>query len=565
MKVGIAQLNFTIGAFEANLEKMRSVAEAAKRQGTDLLLFSELATTGYPPKDLLDRPDFVARNLVQLEQVAKLSDERLGIIVGFVEPSQSETGKRLLNSAALCHRGVVVGRYRKCLLPTYDVFDEARYFEPGGVARPLEFRGVRLGVTICEDIWNDPDFWQQRLYRRDPVAELIDGGAQLLVNIAASPFTAGKGELRRSMLSAEAAKHGRYLVAANQVGANDELVFDGHSLGFDPTGRLVLRARDFAEDLVVYEVPDAALAGGSAVAGAIGELRPVSKGGIEAAYRALVMGLADYAGKCGFQRVVLGLSGGIDSALTAAIAADALGAGNVLAVAMPTRYSSESSRSDAEAVASTLGVEFRVIPVDDIFQAYLDTMASSFSGMGEDATEENIQARVRGNVLMALSNKLGLLLLSTGNKSELAVGYCTLYGDMSGGLAVISDVPKTMVYEICRWLNRERKVIPERILTKPPSAELRPGQTDQDSLPPYDLLDRILEAYVEQNRSPEEMVSEGLDPVAVRQVVRLIDGAEYKRRQAAPGIKITSKAFGGGRRFPIAADYGAVDDEVGSS
>ncbi|MCG6963353.1 MAG: NAD+ synthase [Acidobacteria bacterium] len=563
MRVGIAQLDFTIGAFDTNLEKMRSAAEGARSQRVDLLLFSELATTGYPPKDLLDRSDFVARNLVQLERVAALSDDSLGIVVGFVDRNPDATGKRLLNSAALCHRGKVVGIYRKCLLPTYDVFDEARHFEPGGAARPLEFRNVRLGVTICEDIWNDPDFWPQRLYRRDPVAELVDQGAQLLINISASPFTVGKGELRRAMLSAEAAKHGRYLLAANQVGANDELVFDGHSLGFDPTGRLVLRARDFAEDLLFYEIPDAALTGAGAATAAAGEIRPVAADDVEAAYRALVLGLADYASKCGFREVVLGLSGGIDSALTAAVAADALGPENVLAVAMPTRYSSEASLSDAEALAAALGVELRVIPVDEVFQVYLDTMMPSFSGLEADVTEENIQARVRGNVLMALSNKLGRLLLSTGNKSELAVGYCTLYGDMSGGLAVISDVPKTMVYQICRWLNRERTVIPESILTKAPSAELSPGQTDQDSLPPYDVLDRILELYVEQNRSPREIVGEGLDGAVVRRVIRLIDGAEYKRRQAAPGIKLTSKAFGGGRRLPIAADYRALDDVEG--
>jgi len=558
MRIAIAQLDFTIGAFERNLERMERAVDEARGRGAGLVVLPELATTGYPPRDLLDRSDFVAPNLRQLDRIAALSAGGPAILTGYVEPNPAPAGKPLFNGAALCVEGRVVGRYRKCLLPTYDVFDEARYFEPGGETAPLELEGLRLGVTICEDAWNDPDFWPRRLYRRDPVGELVGQGAQLLVNLSASPFSVGRGRLRREMLSAEAAKHRRWLVIANQVGGNDELVFDGHSLVIDPTGAVVARARGFAEDLLVYDVPDGALRTRSCSAGTPGVLRPVAGKAVEEAWRALVLGLAGYTKKCGFRRVVLGLSGGIDSALTAAVAAEALGPRNVLGVAMPTRYSSASSLSDAEELVRNLGIEYRVIPIDSIFQSYLDTMAPVFAGLEPDVTEENIQARVRGNVLMALSNKHGRLLLTTGNKSELAVGYCTLYGDMSGGLAVISDVPKTMVYEMCRWLNRGHEVIPESIILKPPSAELRPGQTDQDSLPPYEVLDRILEAYVEQNRPVAEIVALGVDRETAREVVRLIDLNEYKRRQAAPGIRITSKAFGVGRRFPIAADYSAL-------
>jgi len=564
MRLAIAQLNFKIGAFRSNLERMRQAVASAREQRADLVLFTELATVGYPPRDLLDRPDFVRRNLEQLERVAALSDDDLGIVVGYAEPDPSGAGKGLFNSAALCHRGRVVDSYRKCLLPTYDVFDEARYFEPGPEARPLVFKGIPLGVTVCEDAWNDPDFWPRRLYRRDPVAELVAGGARLLLNISASPFTVGKGMFRRDMLAQEAVKHRRYLFCANQVGGQDELVFDGHSLGIDPCGETVLRADDFAEDLLVYEVPDSELELGHGRPGQRGVLRPVAETAAAEVCSALVLGLADYASKCGFNQVVpkcgfnqvvLGLSGGIDSALTAAVAAEALGADNVLGVAMPTRYSSEASLSDARALADNLDIELAVIPVDAIYQVFLDALAPTFAGLAEDVTEENIQARARGSVLMALSNKLGRLLVSTGNKSELAVGYCTLYGDMNGGLAVLSDVPKTLVYELARHVNRERELIPQAIFDKPPSAELRPDQTDQDSLPPYEVLDRIVEAYVEQGHGIDDMVELGMERDVVEEIVLLIDRNEYKRRQAAPGLKTTSKAVGLGRRFPIAADH----------
>jgi NAD+ synthetase len=563
VRIAIAQLDLTIAAFDRNLEAMARAVADSRAVGAELVVFSELATIGYPPGDLLERPDVVDRNLLQLQRVAELSSDGPAIIVGFVDRNPSQSGRTLYNAAALCVGGAVVDRAHKCLLPTYDVFDEARYFEPGGEARPLELGGLLVGVSVCEDVWADPDRDGVSLYHRDPVDELVDQGAQLLVNISASPFELGKAQLRRELVRRYAADAGRFFVYANQVGGNDELVFDGHSMVVDGTGRVVARARAFAEDLLIYDVPDQALGGATGVVGELGEIREVAEEIEAQALAALELGLADYVHKCGFSTVLLGLSGGIDSALVAAIATRALGPEHVLGVAMPTRYSSDESEIDAGQLASNLGIEFRVIPIDDVFQAYLDQLAPVFAGLDDDVTEENIQARVRGDILMALSNKFHRLLLSTGNKSELGVGYATLYGDMSGGLAPISDVPKTLVYRLARFLNRDREIIPQRTLDKPPSAELRHHQADQDSLPPYDQLDRVLELYVEHNRSPEQMVAEGLDCQVVDQVVRLIDRNEYKRRQAAPGIKITSKAFGVGRRYPIAADYRSLHPGCG--
>jgi len=555
MRIAVAQLDYTIGAFEANLEAMTVAVERARQQNADLVIFTELATAGYPPGDLLERRDFVDRNLAQLGRIARLSDDRLGILVGFVDRNESGAGKALYNAVALCHHGDVVDRYRKCLLPTYDVFDEARYFEAGVDVRPMEFRGVRIGVSVCEDVWADPDLDGHSLYHRDPVLELIHRGARLLINLSASPFVLGKADERRELVRRYAEDSGRFFVYVNQVGGNDDLVFDGHSMVFDGQGQVVARARDFEEDLLIYDVPDEALGDERGVEGALGDIRPVAESTEAEALAALELGLRDYVRKCGFDQVLLGLSGGIDSALTAAIAARALGPDKVLGVAMPTRYSSEGSVTDSEALAENLGIAFQVIPIDNIFQSYLDDLAPVFSGLDEDVTEENIQARIRAAVLMALSNKFGRMLLATGNKSELAVGYCTLYGDMAGGLAVISDVPKTLVYDLARFLNIGGEIIPESTIDKPPSAELRPDQVDQDSLPPYEVLDRIVEAWVEEHRSVEEIIAEGFAEEAVRDVVRLITSNEYKRRQAAPGIKITAKAFGVGRRYPIAAKY----------
>jgi NAD+ synthetase len=555
MKVAVAQLNFKIGAFTANLEKIEAAVQKARDRGAELVVFSELATVGYPPGDLLERDELIAQNLVQLERVAALSDDQMAVLIGFVDRNTSDHGKGLYNAAALCSGSRVTDRTYKCLLPTYDVFDEARYFEPAGTIRPLTLKGMKIGVTICEDLWSDADLWERRLYRRDPVDELVQQGAELLINISASPFTIGKIRVRREMVAGEARQYGRYFFYVNQVGGNDELVFDGHSLVVGPDGQVVVRAHDFAEDLLVYDVP---LTEESPAV--IGDLRAVAESDEEEAYQALVLGTRDYVRKCGFSQVVLGLSGGIDSALTAVVAADALGSENVLGVAMPTRYSSESSLTDAEALARNLDIDYRVTAIDPIFQTFLDGLEPAFAGYRPDVTEENIQARIRGTVLMALANKLGRLLLATGNKSEVAVGYCTLYGDMCGGLAVISDVPKTLVYRLAELVNRRRPVIPRSTIDKAPSAELRPDQVDQDSLPPYDVLDAVLEAYVERCQSVEEIVATGLERPAVEQVVSLIDANEYKRRQAAPGIKISTKAFGGGRRYPIVADYQSLHE-----
>lgn len=557
MRVALAQLNFTVGAFEANFRKIADAARRATEEGADLLLLSELAATGYPPRDLLTHAAFIDANLALRDRVAALSTDQLGIVVGCAERNQAHGGKPLFNTAVLCHRGAVVGRHRKTLLPSYDVFDEDRYFEPGTEAAPLLFKGVRLGLTVCEEAWNDPAFWPRRLYPRDPVADLAAQGVDLLVNISSSPFEMGKAAVRRDMIRQHAARHRVPFLYLNQVGGNDELIFDGHSLGFDATGTLLLRAGDFEEAFVVTDVgPDAAPGSdaGPKPRGIEAALAPVATSREEEAWRALTLGLRDYMHKCGFRTAVLGLSGGIDSALTAVLAADALGPAQVTGIAMPTRYSSDHSLRDAEALARNLGIAYHVVPIDAIFQSYLDALAPLLPGP-PGVTEENIQARVRGAALMAFSNKHGGMLLSTGNKSELAVGYSTLYGDMCGGLAVINDVPKTLVYALARHVNRRGPTIPESSLTKPPSAELRPNQTDQDTLPPYELLDAIVEGYVERGLDLEALVATGLDRAVVADVIGRIDRNEYKRRQAAPGLRITSKAFGVGRRFPIAASY----------
>jgi NAD+ synthetase len=554
IRIALAQQNYTIGAFEQNYQKMAAAIATARKSDAELVIFSELAATGYPPRDLLERKGFIEQNLKLVERLAKLTDERLGVIVGFVDPNPHDGGKSLFNAAALCHRGEIVQRRKKTLLPTYDVFDEDRYFEPAPTNPIVEWKGYRIALTICEDIWNDQDLFPKHLYRRDPVDELAEAGAELLINISASPFTMGKAETRRQLVRQKAMKHGIYAVYLNQVGGNDELLFDGHSLVADPSGAIVCRARDFEEDLLTYDLPPPKAKG----PGAPGVIRAVSGSEVEEARRALVLGLRDYTDKCGFKKVVIGLSGGIDSALTAALAVEALGPRNVLGVALPTRYSSPGSLTDAEELARNLGIDYRVVPIDGIFQAYLDGLAAVFEGKKPDVTEENIQARIRGGVLMALSNKLGCLLLTTGNKSELAVGYCTLYGDMCGGLAVISDVPKTLVYALSRHINEARPVIPEASITKAPSAELRPNQKDQDSLPPYELLDRILSGYVENGLDVDQIAATGIDRALVADVVRKINQNEYKRRQAAPGLKLSGKAFGLGRRYPIAADYRAL-------
>jgi NAD+ synthase (glutamine-hydrolysing) len=543
MRIALAQVNPTVGDFDGNVRLVLDRLAEAEARGARLCVFPELCLTGYPPHDLLERPAFVKRNLEALLAVAGRT-ARVAAVVGFVAENPDKVGKRLQNAAALLADGKVAAVQAKTLLPTYDVFDERRYFEPSRESRPVVLDGVRLGLTVCEDIWNNPGFEQGRHYDRDPVSELVARGVDLVVNISASPFTLEKRHLRPDMLAAAARHHARTVVFVNQVGGDDDLVFDGASLAFGPDGRPWARAADFAEDLVIVDT-DAGT----------GDMRAPLEGDEAAALEALTLGVRDYARKCGFRSAVLGLSGGIDSSLVAAVGARALGAKNVLGVAMPSRYSSPGSLADAQALAANLGIRFETLPIDGLFQGFLDGLAPAFKGTAPGTAEENLQARVRGTVLMALSNKFGHLLLTTGNKSELATGYCTLYGDMAGGLAVISDVPKTLVYRLCAELNREREIIPMSVIDKPPSAELRPDQKDEDSLPPYATLDAILDLYVEKGLSIAEIAARGHDERTVREVARLVRGSEYKRRQAAPGIKITAKAFGPGRRMPVAERF----------
>jgi NAD+ synthase (glutamine-hydrolysing) len=545
MKIALAQFNPTVGDFEGNRKRILELAHEAKAGGAELAVFSELCLCGYPPQDLIERPSFVERN--QQELVCLAREIPLFSLVGFVGAAQDKTGKPVANSAALIAPGEILFEQRKMLLPTYDVFDETRYFQPATVQFPFKLGGETLGITICEDSWNDKNFWPERLYDRDPVAELVGKGSSIVLNLSSSPYTLGKRGLREDMLGAVARQQRVPVVYVNQVGGNDSLIFDGSSVAFAGDGRVAARAKSFEEDLIFFDS-----------ATGTGDMRPPIDDEFEAAYRALVIGTRDYVRKCGFPKVVVGLSGGIDSALVAAIAADALGAVNVTGVSMPGPYSSEGSVRDAQELAMNLGIELITLPITDMFETYRKVLAMTFKGRAEDATEENLQARIRGNLLMALSNKFGSLVLSTGNKSEMAVGYCTLYGDMAGGLAVISDVPKTMVYDLANFVNRKRQIIPRDTLTKAPSAELRPNQTDQDTLQPYEDLDRILKAYVEDLQSPEQIAEECLLPVdMVRKVALHVDRSEYKRKQAAPGLKLTSKAFSVGRRFPLAQKFSA--------
>ncbi len=543
MKVALAQINTTVGDLAGNEARIREAYARGVAAGVALVVFPELTITGYPPRDLLLKRSFVAENLAVLERLAASTNSDTGMLVGFVSGPVNQPGREVSNGVALLRGGRVAAVRTKSLLPTYDVFDEDRYFEPAQENTPVEFAGHKIGLTICEDIWNDEDFWPERRYRRNPPMELAAAGAQILFNISASPWHLSKENTRHEMLRSLALKAKRPVVFCNQVGGNDELVFDGGSLVFNAAGELVARGRMFAEDFLVVDTE------------ATEPVPTVKAPDEELVHDALVLGLRDYLHKCGFRAAVLGLSGGIDSALVGYLAAEALGRENVRGVALPSQYSSPGSLADAQALAERLGIQYDVMPIQPPFEAVKAQLATVFAGRAEDTTEENIQARLRGVMLMALSNKFGSLLLTTGNKSELAVGYCTLYGDMCGGLAVISDVPKTMVYRLARWINREREIIPAASITKAPSAELRPNQTDQDSLPPYEVLDAILDAYVVQLKSFAEIVASGVTEADARRVIRLIDFNEYKRRQAAPGLKVTSKAFGVGRRIPIAQKY----------
>jgi NAD+ synthetase len=531
-----------VGDLAGNEARILEAYRRGAELGVHLVVFPELAITGYPPRDLVLRKNFVAQGLSALDRLTAASG-RTGMLVGYVGENKARPGREVANCAALLQDGRLLATRTKTLLPTYDVFDEDRYFEPAGGNQPVLFNDDLIGVTICEDIWNDEDFWPERRYRANPPMELAAAGATLLLNVSASPWNLRKEEMRYQMLRSLAMKARRPVVFCNQVGGNDELVFDGGSLAFNATGDLIAQGDLFKEDLVVLDT--------EAKAPVVRVEWPEE----ERVYRALVIGLRDYLHKCGFKSAVLGLSGGIDSALVACLAAAALGPENTRGLSLPSQFSSSGSLEDARLLAERLKIQYDVIPIQPAFESVKRQLQDVFQGRPEDTTEENIQARLRGVILMALSNKFGSLLLTTGNKSELAVGYCTLYGDMCGGLAVISDVPKTFVYRLANWINREREIIPRSSITKAPSAELRPNQTDQDSLPPYDVLDAILEAYVVQGKTPAEIIASGRDPATVKRVIQLIDANEYKRRQAAPGLKVTSKAFGVGRRVPVAQRY----------
>ena len=553
MKIALAQINPTVGDFDGNARKILDFAGRAQQGGADLVLFPELSVSGYWPADLLEKPAFVARAAQVVDEIAaRTAGSSTAIILGYVTPAPHGSGKHVCNSAALLRHGHVEFVQSKMLLPFYDVFDEQRYFAPAEKQRIFCLNGERVALTICEDAWNDKSFWENRLYTVDPVEELMRAGGSIILNISASPYWRDKRETRREMLAAIARRHHAPVLMVNQVGGNDSLIFDGSSIALNSDGDVIAQAKSFEEDLIFIDTK--ALEKTPSPTPAIdAQSTPEPESEHGAIFHALAMGTRDYVRKCGFSKAIIGLSGGIDSALVAAIAVEALGKENVLGVGMPSPYSSTGSIDDSRHLAENLGIRFELIGISDLFEQYNQALAPIFAGLKPDITEENIQSRVRGNLLMALSNKFNALVLTTGNKSEMSTGYCTLYGDMVGALAVIGDVVKTEVYALCRYVNREREIIPYSILEKPPSAELRPDQKDTDSLPPYDVLDPILEAYVERYETPEAIAAaRGLDLELVRKVVKLVERSEYKRQQAAPVLKVTAKAFGMGRRFPIA-------------
>ena len=545
MNFGLAQINTTVGDLTGNAALILGAYQDLVMQGAELVFTPELALTGYPPLDLIFAGEFVDRNIAILAELHDAIGElgSVPLVVGFIDRNETGRGKPFFNAAALLKKNEAPLIIHKRLLPTYDVFDEARYFEPGGPSSPVEVAGKRIGITICEDLWT-PEYLPGPFYRVDPPAELVAAGAEILINLSASPFQHGKPSLRSQMLQSQAQQLSTPIVYCNSIGGNDQLVFDGHSLAITATGAIARELAGFREDLAVVALQEQTTPIAPPARDELGEL-----------YHALTLGLRDYFRKCGFTSAVLGLSGGIDSALTAVLAVEALGREHVTGVAMPGPFSSEGSISDALLLAQRLDIKFLKIPITSSFEVIRAGLKDAFEGRPEDATEENIQARLRGITLMALSNKFGSLLLTTGNKSELAVGYCTLYGDMCGGLAVISDLPKTLVYDLSRWINRNVEIIPASTIEKPPSAELRPDQSDQDSLPPYELLDAVLALYVEENLSLREIVARGYEEALVRHIVGMVDRNEYKREQAAPGLKVTGRAFGMGRRLPLAQRY----------
>jgi NAD+ synthase (glutamine-hydrolysing) len=542
MRIALAQINTTVGDINGNRDRVIHAMEKSQALGADIAVFPELCLTGYPPRDLLGLHGFVESNQRALKEIAAHTGS-MGVVLGFVDRNSKMEGKDFFNAAAFLAEGKIQGVINKTLLPTYDVFDEDRYFQRSQSVQVVPFRGRKLGISICEDAWNSEDFWSKPLYSTDPIRSQIERGADLLINISASPYEIGKPRFRFEMLQDHVRKHRVPLVYVNLIGGNDDLLFDGNSLAIGSNGNVIAQGRSFAEDLLLVDTESTHDQGYSE-----GE-------SLENLFQALVMGTRDYARKCGFKSAVLGLSGGIDSSIVACIAAEALGADHVLGVSMPSMYSAQESYDDAQALARNLEMRFDVIPIRPMYQAFVETMEPSFAGRSPDETEENLQARIRGTILMALSNKFGHLVLSTGNKSELGVGYCTLYGDMVGGLAVISDVPKTMVYRLAAHINRQKEIIPQNTIQRAPSAELKPNQTDQDTLPEYDTLDGILKSRVEEQMSIEEIVARGYDRQTVEKVVRMIQINEYKRRQAAVGLKVTTRAFGTGRRMPVAMRF----------
>jgi NAD+ synthase (glutamine-hydrolysing) len=547
MRIALGQIDTTVGDLAGNVALSVRFAREAAARGAQLIVFPELSITGYPPRDLVEKHTFIGQSEAALMQFAEATkDLPIAVIAGYVGQSHIATGKQATNSAAILRGGSVLLRQSKILLPTYDVFDEARNFMPAETQSLCELNGEQIALTICEDSWNDKQFWSHRLYMRDPVDELLRGGGTLAISINASPFHLGKRALRVEMFRAMALRHKVPFIVVNQVGGNDQVVFDGSSFAMDAQGNVIASAASFAEDLVIADLDTGT-----------GDLRANLPDDTEAVYEALVLGTRDYIRKCGFRQVLIGLSGGIDSSLTAAVAVDAVGRENVRGVAMPGPFSSDHSVRDAKEMAERFGIAFDIVPITPGYEEMMRTLAPVFAGRKPDVAEENIQSRLRGLTLMALSNKFGAMVLTTGNKSEIAVGYCTLYGDMCGGLAVISDVPKTLVYELSRIANRRHSgAIPESVFVKPPSAELRPDQKDSDSLPPYEVLDAILRLYVEEFRSAREIAEELALPFdLVKDVALKVDRNEYKRQQAAPGLKVTSKAFGMGRRFPVAQRY----------
>ncbi len=543
MKIALVQINPRIGDFQRQCRRIIDFSGRAKAAGCELVIFPELVLCGYPPRDLLEQPAFIDAGLKALAHLVDTIQD-IGVVLGFVALNPDDTGKKLINSAVLFENGEVLAQVAKQLLPTYDVFDERRHFEPGRAAMPIAYKGYSIGLTICEDVWNDKSIFPNRMYNVDPVETLIEAGADVIVNIAASPFHRGKIDFRDRMLSTIARKHQVPVIFVNQVGGNDHVLFDGASTVFDAQGQVKARGTDFDEDLVIFDTRSGD-----------GDIHSLTATPVASVLKALIMGTRDYVTKCGFDKAVIGLSGGVDSALTAYIAQKALGSAKVATVFMPSKYTAKHNFEDTQTLAHNLGIAYTIIPIDAIFQQFVDHLVPNADFRHPGLTEQNLQARIRGTLLMGISNRDGSLVLTTGNKSELAVGYCTLYGDMNGGLAVISDVPKTLVYDICRHINSDREIIPQRIIDKPPSAELAPDQTDQDDLPPYEVMDPILEGYVEQNKSLQELAAAGFDAQAVAEIIRRVDQNEYKRHQAAPGLKVTVKAFGEGRRYPLAKQF----------